>query len=378
MKPYFIATLVKTTPSTGAVDPRVFTGESPEEVHTKMKKYFLANNLDLRPSNGSEDAILHEIQEANQQDNGELQLVNMRDDSGTDFYCMYAWEIHNVSEDDAFFNAKNTQTVITVVEGNANVKDVCGVDACYHLFLDSHDVEKLSTRIQQVLCGENQFTLTISDDKGTLIAKRRNGGFYAFIIHDRKPQVKKEFIPLRFTADIDGRPEVIEVEVPIKDIDFVQDEDSWFYTFNYRCTMAGELISMEIWGTQDVFGNARLTGVTIMKNGTVLFAPNFGVNVFVNGDVVEQIDAIEVRDSAGKWNKLIPTITGTTYNGTEVRVSIVPDVEPNKGGFSCKVEKVDSGNLIDIFRIRPSDCDCRNLNTVVKYVKSYIEREECY
>ena len=89
-------------------------------------------------------------------------------------------------------------------------------------------------------------------------------------------------------------PTPVEVNIPVSDIDFKQDPDSWFYCYDYGKDADGLPITFEIWGTQDAFGNPRLSGPVLMKDGDVLDRPHFGVNVITDGDISEQIDKITI------------------------------------------------------------------------------------
>ena len=82
-----------------------------------------------------------------------------------------------------------------------------------------------------------------------------------------------------------------ERTISIKNITI--DGDTWFYYFDIN--VHGDAYTAEVYGTYDDDGNIRTTGECYVDGNEV--APAFGIKITENGDVIDDIDYIEIIDA---------------------------------------------------------------------------------
>lgn len=73
----------------------------------------------------------------------------------------------------------------------------------------------------------------------------------------------------------------------------VVDGDTWFYYFDINVN--GDTYTAEVWGTYDDDGNFRTSGECYVDGKEV--CPCFGINITEDGDVIDQIDDVEIIDA---------------------------------------------------------------------------------
>lgn len=148
--------------------------------------------------------------------------------------------------------------------------------------------------------GERLETMPVEEIKNKLHELTADSKPSKRIYHIRE-FANKGYIRVAFKTTFGERtdtPTKINVNIPLRDIDMKQDPDSWFYVYNHVLEEDKKTVAFEIWGTQDAFNNIRLTGPTLMKDGTVLKEPNCGINMIVDGNVEEQIDKMTLINSS--------------------------------------------------------------------------------
>ena len=71
------------------------------------------------------------------------------------------------------------------------------------------------------------------------------------------------------------------------------DGNIWYYHFDIN--VHGDAYTAEVYGTYDDDGNIRTTGECYVDGNEV--APAFGIKITENGDVIDDIDYIEIIDA---------------------------------------------------------------------------------
>ena len=94
-----------------------------------------------------------------------------------------------------------------------------------------------------------------------------------------------------FTISFSFMGKDFERTIAIKNV--IIDGDTWFYYFEIN--VAGDTYVAEVWGTYDDEGNVRTTGDCLV--GGDHLAAAFGINISLDGDVVGQIDDIDIIDA---------------------------------------------------------------------------------
>ena len=69
------------------------------------------------------------------------------------------------------------------------------------------------------------------------------------------------------------------------------DGDTWFY--NTKITIRDETYGVEVWGAVDDDGDVRTSGRCVV-DGNEWEAAAFGINIFEDGNLVDQIDDIDI------------------------------------------------------------------------------------
>lgn len=111
------------------------------------------------------------------------------------------------------------------------------------------------------------------------------------VIWESKYDIKEFDGPFKVGFDWEGKR--YEFEIKPEELDLEQDEDSWFHDRNTGQDGQGNKVSFEVWGTRDVFGNIRTSGPCIVHGAGVTTAC-LAVNVILNGNVIEQIDDVDI------------------------------------------------------------------------------------
>ena len=94
-----------------------------------------------------------------------------------------------------------------------------------------------------------------------------------------------------FTISFSCMGKDFERTISIKSISLYGDTVSYYFEINIR----GDAYTAEVYGTYDDDGNIRTTGECYVDGNEV--APAFGIKITENGDVIDDIDYIEIIDA---------------------------------------------------------------------------------
>ena len=94
-----------------------------------------------------------------------------------------------------------------------------------------------------------------------------------------------------FTISFSFMGKDFERTISIKNITI--DGDTWFYYFDIN--VRGDAYTAKVYGTYDDDGNIRTTGECYVDGNEV--APAFGIKITENGDVIDDINYIEIIDA---------------------------------------------------------------------------------